>query len=93
MRKRAICIIFVCLVVLLAIAIAVVASIATSREHEGTARKKQEDFFYCKDLKTKLVRSQVEINFWFRILRIKSQTQTSYHSPIKFQTRLQSSGM
>ena len=45
MSKKAVCILFGCLIVLFAITIAVVASIASSREEEGTERNKKKTIF------------------------------------------------
>ena len=52
---------FVCLVAI-AIVTAVVLLIATSQDHEGCGKSEEEDFFCCKELKTKLPRSQVGIS-------------------------------
>ena len=89
MGKKIAGIIVVCLV---AIAIvAVVALIATSQEDKGCRESEQEDFFCCKDLKTKLLGSQVGIylyhllekHFWFGNLRIKSWIQIQFHNHTK----------
>ena len=60
MGKKVGGILLVCLVAI-AIVSAVVALIATSQEDKGCRESEQEDFFCCKDLKTKLLGSQVGI--------------------------------
>ena len=58
MGKKVVCIVLVGIVVLLAIAIAVIASVV-AKTPVGEPEGEPEDFFCCRDLKTKLVRSQV----------------------------------
>ena len=59
MSKKVFGVLFVCLVIIIAIVVAIVASKATAGDEEFP--------FCCKDLKTKLTRSQVKIYpkvFW-----------------------------
>ena len=60
MGKKVLGILFVCIIILVAIAIAVIASVATKpAKEEVTKEEKEEDLFCCRDRKTKLARSQV----------------------------------
>ena len=61
MGKKVVGIIFVCILVLVAIAIAVIASTAgkPGKGEEVTKEEEEEDFFCCRDRHTKIVRSKV----------------------------------